>query len=353
MFAFLESVICDPKGIFWNGICHTRPTSMVGISREHWMWLWRLDFAERRIGSAKPRLWRGISCTSVCILSPLPFSWSGWKFVYTNKDREEIFSYKSSPIKLSCDPATDFQVEPFSFSTISVDPNIAGMSMGENYTQLYCWHWSGNDGSILPLVIVMFDTTIRSIVISSITSLPNLSWQIRVHWGCHLVSNGDGGPQSDYVTPILHNNTAAGWVKVAWNKPIQSFCGSFIIAKQPSTQQVPWRIYMVAVATELPKASFNLQPRMWLEILRSNHMLMQRRSVHLQETSWQRKQASNRITEHFSRGLIGSSDTLILSETVLLVALPCKFKLWLLTAMWLSNSSTIRLRYSCCEVFGQ
>jgi len=114
-----------------------------------------------------------------------------------------------------CDSSNYSLVAPFSFTITYVDPDIAGKRVGENNTQLFSWHWPGDDASILPIVTSIVDTTILSIVNAAIAGLPDPSWIIREHWGCLEEPIGDGGPYARNVTPIFDNNTAAGWVKVA------------------------------------------------------------------------------------------------------------------------------------------
>jgi len=114
-----------------------------------------------------------------------------------------------------CDTLNDFLVEPFSFTIAYVDPDIAGKRVGENNTQLFSWHWPGDDESILPIVTSIVDTTILSIVNAAITDLLDPSRKIRELWGCLEEPNGDGGPYARNVTPIFNNITAAGWVKAA------------------------------------------------------------------------------------------------------------------------------------------
>jgi len=96
-----------------------------------------------------------------------------------------------------------------------VDPDIAGKRVGENNTQLFSWHWPGDDESILPIVTSIVNTTILLIVNAAIAGLPEPSRKIRELWGCLEEPNGDGGPYARDVTPIFDNNTAAGWVKAA------------------------------------------------------------------------------------------------------------------------------------------
>ena len=116
---------------------------------------------------------------------------------------------------MRCDASNDFLVEPFSFTIAYVDPDIAGKRVGENNTQLFSWHWPGDDESILPIVTSIVDMSILSIVNAAIAGLPDPSRKIRELWGCLEEPNGDGGPYARNVTPIFDNNTAAGWVKAA------------------------------------------------------------------------------------------------------------------------------------------
>ena len=122
---------------------------------------------------------------------------------------------------MCCDASNDFLVEPFSFTIAYVDPDIAGKRVGENNTQLFSWHWPGDDESILPIVTSIVGTTILSIVNAAIAGLPDPRRKIRELWGCLEEPTGDGGLYARNVTPIIDNNTAAGRVKVAikWSNP--------------------------------------------------------------------------------------------------------------------------------------
>jgi len=116
---------------------------------------------------------------------------------------------------MGCDASNDFLVEPFSFTNGYVDPDIAGKRVGENNTQLFSWHWPGDDESILLIVTSIVDTTILSIVNGAIPGLPDPSRNIREFWACLEEPTGDGGPYPHDITPIFNKNTAAGWVKTA------------------------------------------------------------------------------------------------------------------------------------------
>jgi len=96
-----------------------------------------------------------------------------------------------------------------------VDTDIAGKTVCENNTQLFSWHWPGDDESILPIVTSILDMTILSIVNAAIAGLPDPSRNIRELWGCQEEPNGNGGPYGRNVTPIFDNNTAAGWLTAA------------------------------------------------------------------------------------------------------------------------------------------
>jgi len=127
-----------------------------------------------------------------------------------------------------CDASNNFLVEPFSFTIAYVDPDIAGKRVGEYNTQLFSWHWPGDDESILLIVTSIVDTTILSIVNAGIAGLPEPSQKIRDLWGFLEKPNGDGGLYAHNATPIFDNNTAAGWVKAA--KKLSNptlFCGVY------------------------------------------------------------------------------------------------------------------------------
>jgi len=57
--------------------------------------------------------------------------------------------------------------------------------------------------------------TVLSIVNGAIAGLPDPSRDIQELSECWEESNGDGGPYARDVTPIIDNNTAAGWVNAA------------------------------------------------------------------------------------------------------------------------------------------
>lgn len=54
-----------------------------------------------------------------------------------------------------------------------MDPDIAGMRVGENNSQLCSWHWPGDDESILLTVTSFVNTTIVSIMSAAIAGLPD------------------------------------------------------------------------------------------------------------------------------------------------------------------------------------
>jgi len=209
------SVVED--GRFQNGTCQTRLTSMVRNSRQHWTSLQRLVFAEGRMGSKKPQLRRGNSCTLVYISLPWCFFCSAWRCVDPEDDEKATSGHRSSPIKVHCYTLTSILIEPFSFTMAYVDPDIAGKRVDEPNTLLFSWHLPGDDELILPIVTSIVEMTILSIVNAGIAGLPDSSQKIWGLWGCREEPDGDGGPCARNVTPIFDNNTAARWVTVAMN----------------------------------------------------------------------------------------------------------------------------------------
>jgi hypothetical protein len=61
-------------------------------------------------------------------------------------------SPRTSPIMVLCNVSTDSRIVAFSFTITFVDPDIAGKRVGETNTQLFSWHWSREDESILRIV---------------------------------------------------------------------------------------------------------------------------------------------------------------------------------------------------------
>jgi hypothetical protein len=59
-----------------------------------------------------------------------------------------------------------------------VDPDIAGMPVGENNTQIFSWHLPGEDESIIPILILIVHMTILSIVNAANPGLPHPSRKI-------------------------------------------------------------------------------------------------------------------------------------------------------------------------------
>jgi hypothetical protein len=59
-----------------------------------------------------------------------------------------------------CNTSNDFLIEPFIFTIAYVDLDIAGKRVGENNTQLFAWHWPGDDESTLPIVTSIVDAAI-------------------------------------------------------------------------------------------------------------------------------------------------------------------------------------------------
>jgi len=149
----------------------------------------------------------------VCIWSPLCLFCSSWRCLDPEDDEERTSGHRSAPIQVRCDALNDFLVDSFSFLIAYVDSDIARKRVGENNTQLFSWHWPGDDESILPIVTSIVNTTISSIVNAAIAGLPDPSREIRQLWGCLEEPDGGGGPYARNDTPIFDNNTAAGCVK--------------------------------------------------------------------------------------------------------------------------------------------
>jgi len=133
---------------------------MVRISRHHWTSSRGLAFTIRRLESKKPWGRRGNSCILVCISSSWYFFSSCWWCLDTGHDKEELSGHRSLPKTVRCDASTNFLVQPLSFTIRHVDPNIAGMRVGENNTHLFSWHWPGDDESIRSIGTSIVDTTI-------------------------------------------------------------------------------------------------------------------------------------------------------------------------------------------------
>jgi hypothetical protein len=64
------------------------------------------------------------------------------------------------------------------------------------------------------MITAIVDMTIGSIMNPAISSHPDPTWRIKEPLGCLEEPNGDGGQYGCNVTPIIHKNTAAKWVKV-------------------------------------------------------------------------------------------------------------------------------------------
>jgi hypothetical protein len=77
------------------------------------------------------------------------------------------------------DTPTNFFVEPFRFTIVYVDHDIAGKRVGETNTLLFSWHWPVDDELILQIVTSIVNTTILSIVNASFAGLPHPSQIIR------------------------------------------------------------------------------------------------------------------------------------------------------------------------------
>jgi len=116
-----------------------------------------------------------------------------------------------------CDTSIDSVVEPFRFTIVYVDPDIAGNRVGENNAQLRSLHRPGDDESMLVIVTSIVITTILSILNAAIAGLPDLSQTVCELWGCQEEPNGDDGPHARNDTAIVYNKTDAGWVRSWWN----------------------------------------------------------------------------------------------------------------------------------------
>jgi hypothetical protein len=69
--------------------------------------------------------------------------------------------------------------------------------------------------SILRIITSIINTMTLSIVNAAMASLRDRSRKIREFWGCLKEPNGVDGRYARNVTPILDNDTTAGWVQVA------------------------------------------------------------------------------------------------------------------------------------------
>jgi hypothetical protein len=117
--------------------------------------------------------------------------------------------------KQCSDASTKINLEPFSYTIPYVDPDIVGNRVGEFNTLQFIWRQPEDGEYLLVAATPMVDTTNMSIVNAAIDAPPGSSCIFREHWGCGQEPDGDGGPYARSVTPILDNNTAAGWVKAA------------------------------------------------------------------------------------------------------------------------------------------
>jgi len=114
---------------------------------------------------------------------------------------------------MNCTSSTDFFVKSFSFSMAYVDSDIARNRVGENSTQPFRWQWHRNEESILPIVTLIVDTNISSIMNAALAGLAVRSQKIRECWGCREEPHVDGGLYHRNVTAIFNNITTAGSVK--------------------------------------------------------------------------------------------------------------------------------------------
>jgi len=224
-----------------------------------------------------------------------------------------------------------------------VDPDIAGKRVGENNTQLFSWHWPGDDELILLIVSSIVDTTILSMVNAAIAGLPDPSRKIRELWCCLEEPNGDGGPYARNVTPIFDNNTAARWVKLAMklSNPMR-FCIMYRGQQADGTDgaQTPMRSGRSYLPLDdmLPPPGEDMIDDIGEESDNDGDMRRPNpRSFRTAKTGFPKSERK------LQRGLSDRSDTLKSSETVLLVALPITSKALLLMRMWLGYVSTITL----------
>jgi len=116
-----------------------------------------------------------------------------------------------------------------------------------------------------------------------------------------------------------------------------------IVANKPTAHLVRRHVCMLAPAAYRWMTSSQLKPRIRVEILGRNWMMMLRHSSQFQESSQQRKQALKSSNWSFNGRLSFRSDTLMPSETVRFVSLPITRNEWLMTTMWLGYASTITL----------
>jgi len=143
------------------------------------------------------------------------FFCSFWWCVDT-EDYEEVASgHRSSPILVQCDASTNSVVEPSSITINNVDPNIAGMRVGNNNTRLCSGHQLAEDETILLIVTWIVHIPSLSILNTAMAGLRDPSQTIKDLWGCSEEPNADGGPHTRNVSPFIYNNTAGRCVKGA------------------------------------------------------------------------------------------------------------------------------------------
>jgi len=130
-----------------------------------------------------------------------------------NEDEEEETSGARCLLVNVCfDASTDFFVTPCGFAICYLDPNVAGKRAGENSTQKISFERPADDEAILPIVILIGDMTMLSLVNAAKAGLPDPGHTIRQLWGCREEPKGVGGPHARNVTPICDNDTAGRWV---------------------------------------------------------------------------------------------------------------------------------------------
>lgn len=143
-------MIWHPTGQVGNSPRQTRRSLMGRNSRQHQTCSQRVAFTKGKIESMTSQLWMAKLSALLCISLCWCFSSSSWWSVNTEYDNEEIAHHTSSRIKGHCDTQSDLRVEPFSFTIVYVDCDIAGKCVGENNTQIFSQHWPGDDQMIWP-----------------------------------------------------------------------------------------------------------------------------------------------------------------------------------------------------------
>jgi len=293
-----------------NGSWQTRSLTTVRNPRQHAMSFRMFAFSDGGLVSMKPPLRIGNSFKLVYISTPRCFFCSCWWCLAAEENKEETSGHRSSPMEALWDCLTDFLVEPIIFTIAFVDPDIAGKRVGENNCPLFSCCWPADGESILPIVLLIIDTTSSSTMNAAIAGLRNPSRKVWDLWGCWEEPDTECGLHSCNVTPVFNNNTAARWVKVAMKFNNQFLSASFIMANKLMAHLVPRHLCVEAAAAFLWMISCNLRLRISSTIPGRNGMMMLGCGAWIQEASWQRKQASKRLNDSFNGRLLDSSDTL-------------------------------------------